>query len=244
MFLRTKAWIAATLIVIAALIVVVRAYCVQYQFHGSLVWNDDVAYIFIGEGIDGWDLSYLGSGLALIEAVFPFGGPAPTDRHGSTLVLRLTANSVQSFAIGHFAFGDIDPLEGTLFAPNMLPGGHMMKWCGDHFEPATATETQNLFRYVASLPKGPPLSINFDNVQGWSRRIVVGDVVNEVKDGRLSPIEKDSHVTIEIDGQQLTFAMNSGFISKQAYIDLIRPGRPTERIWQLDERFHRVSSAE
>ena len=38
--------------------------------------------------------------------------------------------------------------------------------------------------------------------------------------------------------------MNSGFITHQAFIDLIRAGEAPQRIWYLDQRTHRVSRAE
>jgi hypothetical protein len=204
-FRRTKLWVAVILIVIVALLLFARTYYVQRHFRGSLVWNDNVAYIFVGETAEGWALSYLGSGVAWTRALFPFGVTAPTDRHGSTIVLRLTAKSVQSFSFDHFAFDDVDPFQGTLYVPNMVADGRMMKWCGNHFEPATAAEFQKLIEYAARLPKGPPLSINFDNVQGWSRRIVVGEFAYQMKDGRLSPVEKDSQVTIEAGGPRTRF---------------------------------------
>jgi hypothetical protein len=56
-------------------------------------------------------------------------------------------------------------------------------------------------------------------------------------------VEEDK-LTVEIAGKPLSFVMNSGSISREAYVDLIRPGQPPERIWHLDERPHRVSRAE
>jgi hypothetical protein len=41
----------------------------------------------------------------------------------------------------------------------------------------------------------------------------------------------------------MTFIMNSGYDSHEAFIDLLRPGKSPERIWHLNERPERVSGA-
>jgi hypothetical protein len=87
------------------------------------------------------------------------------------------------------------------------------------------------------LPAGP----NYDNVNGWSKRTIGGDVIRE---SAHAYIEKDSSVTIELGGEELTFVMNDGFIDGTSYIDVVRSGRTPERIWYLDEQPHHVIRAE
>ncbi|HXN71399.1 MAG TPA: hypothetical protein VN861_02475 [Candidatus Acidoferrales bacterium] len=116
-----------------------------------------------------------------------------------------------------------------------------MKWSGTQFEPATPEEGERYHEYAISLPNGPPAGPSYDNVEVWSKRTVGGEIVSE---SSTVFVEKDSKVTIEVGGNQLTFVMNSGFISHEAYIDLARPGQPTERIWHLDGNAHRVNGAD
>ncbi len=239
--MSAKKMIAVAVILAIVLTIPVRTYRVRRQSWGSLFWNNRTAYIFIGEGVQGYRFDYLGLAVEWVQELFPFGASAPADNHCSATVLEVNAHSVQSYSVNDFWLGTVEPFQGTLYAPNQLPNGGFMKWSGNHFVPATPAEIENFHEYLISLPKGPPVEPSYDNVEGWSQRVAAGEVVDT------SPteyVEKDSRVTIELDGQQLTFVMNSGFISRHAYVDLIRAGRPPERIWQLDQRGHRVSRAE
>jgi len=56
-------------------------------------------------------------------------------------------------------------------------------------------------------------------------------------------VENDEKMTIELGGEPLTLIMNSGFVSRHAYIDLLRPGHPSERVWDLNENSRRVDGA-
>jgi hypothetical protein len=119
-------------------------------------------------------------------------------------------------------------------------GGVAMKWSETHFELASPEEQLEVRTALASgkIPAGP----KYDNVDGWSKRGAAGEVTSETPTTGFT--ENDAKVSVTLDGKPLTFLMNSGFISHQSYIDLSRPGQPTERIWSLDGRTRRVSGAE
>ena len=113
-----------------------------------------------------------------------------------------------------------------------------MKWTGTRFEPISPEDQQEIHRAQQSgtLPSSP----SYDNIGGWSRRMVGGKVEQlSARDYR----EEDAKVSLELDGKPVTLVMNSGFISHHAYIDLVRSGHAAERIWDLNAEPHRVSAA-
>jgi hypothetical protein len=215
---------------------------VQTDARGALFWNANTAYVFIGLAERGYKTSYLGLAVYETRELIRSGAPNPTDKHFSVLVLQVTPGSIQRYEIQNFWLGsDPSPFEGNLYAGNMLSRGRFVKWTGTGFEPATPLEAQEYREYALKLPSGPPTGLDFDNVEGWSKRALGGDVV------RKSPtdyVERDAIVTIDLAGAPLTLTMNSGFIGREAYIDLQRPGESSARVWSLDERPRRVSRAE
>jgi hypothetical protein len=242
MFRKKLTGILIAVVALVALLLSLKVYIIRTDSRGALLWNADNAYFFIGMADRGYRFSYLRYLAEELRESLPFGASSPSDNHFSALVLHVTPDSVQRYSTDNFWLGsDPDPFQGELYAGNMLPSGGFMKWSGTHFEPATPEEAEKFHEYAISLPKGPPAGPNYDNVEGWSKRTLAGEIVSE---SPTNPVEKDSKVMIEVDGNQVTFVMNSGYVSQEAYIDLIRPGQPPERIWHLDEHPHRVSRAE
>jgi hypothetical protein len=236
---RKRTYIAIAVAIMLILTLSLKLYYVRSQSWGWLFWNNQTAFVFIGEDDQGYRFSCLGYGLERIRDVFPFGGSAPVAHHASATVLQATPNSVKSYSVDDFRLGVVEPFRGMLYVPNMLPGGKMMKWAGTHFVPVTTAELQDLHKYLIG-PNGPPAGPSYNQIEGWSKRTIAGEVV----DGSpATSVEKDSNVTIRLDGQELTFVMNSGFVRKQAYIDVTTNGH-SRRIWQLDGRPHRVSKLE
>jgi hypothetical protein len=103
-----------------------------------------------------------------------------------------------------------------------------------HFDRATAAEQREVMDALDS--GGIPASPKYDNIGGWSRRMVVGDTSNVA-------IENDAAIRVDLGGKPMTSIMNSGYDSHEAFIDLSRPGKATERIWHLSERPERVGGA-
>ena len=234
-----KVRVLAVLAIALALSLVLRVHVVRVDSNGSLFWNTKDAYVFISIGELGYNFSYLGYVVEIVREIYPLGASGPEDSHCSMLVLHVTPDSTQQYTIDNFCSTGIEPLQGVFYSGNRMPGGQIMKWSGERFEPTTAEEQEKLQHAMLSgqIPPGP----SYNDVEGWSKRPVVGEIVTKPLN---ITVEEDSKVTVEIGGEQLTFVMNSGFISHHAYVDLIRPGQPPERIWHLDGAPHRISGSE
>lgn len=227
------------LIAIAIILVLspfLKAYWIRNESGGWLFWNTEDAYIFINARVDGFRPSYLQFVGQQIEAMFPFGAPTPDEKHLSALVLHVTRDAVKQYEIDNFWLSDApEPFHGELYEGNM-------KWSYDHFVLATEDEVSNLEATLRNgkIPPGP----SFDHVEGWSKRTVAGNFITKTLNHRTVTIEKDFTLTIRVAGQELTFIMNSGFVTRHGYIDLVRTSQAPERIWTWNEDPHLVSRAE
>jgi hypothetical protein len=212
-----------------------RVYYVIDKNRGDLVWNSSDAYVFIGVFESGYSFSYLGYLGESVREIFPFGASGPEKKHYYAVVLRITPETVQRYTFDNFQYGGVFPVGKTISAGNYLDATRT-KWSGANFEPMTPTEEKEWRDGGRLIPPGPA----YDNIAGWSKRAVGGEVVRE---SSTESIEKDAEATIELGGSPLTIRMNSGFISHEAFIDVLRPGRAPERIWQLNENPYRVNKA-
>ncbi|HEX5425294.1 MAG TPA: hypothetical protein VFW94_17225 [Candidatus Acidoferrales bacterium] len=233
--------IALTLLIVLVMAVILAAslhvYYMRGYGSGDLLWNQTEAYLFVPVTHFGYRMTYLGLAGAMVKAIFPYGVTTPTEKHFSLVVLRITPTSLKRYTADNIEISFIEPFDGVLYTGNMLPGGTLMKWSGTSFEPVSPDEAKRYYANASKLPSGP----SFDNIGGWSMRTAAGEVL------RRSPtdyVEKDAKVTLSLDGEEMTFVMNSGYISYQASVDLLRPGKPAERIWQFNERPHMISRAE
>jgi len=237
-FKRIAFWFVLTASIAVVLLSSFHAYYIRTDGGGQLFWNDKEALLFLQVNRTGYRMTYLGVLQEMVREMLPFGVPKPHDTHSSVVVLRMTADSIERDILDNFWIAGIEPFEGALYTGNLLPGGTLMKWAGTHFERPTPEELKNYYAAANNLPAGP----SYDNVAGWSKRTIAGEVA------RQSPTdynETDTKITIELEGKQLTFTMNSGFISHEAYVELRRPGeQKPQRIWSLDEKPHRVSKRE
>lgn len=236
MLKRIAVTILIVLVVAVVLATFLHVYMVRGYGAGYLLWNQNEAYLFVPVADFGYRMTYLGFLRELIKAAF-LGVAQPNEQHFSLVVLRVTPTSVQRYTADNIRPSGIEPFDGALYTGNMLPGGTLMKWSGTSFEPVSPDEAKRYYANVHKLPTGP----SFDNVGGWSMRTAAGEVLST------SPtdyVEKDAKVTLSLDGEEMTFVMNSGYISYQASVDLLRPGKPAERIWQFNERPHMISRAE
>jgi len=212
---------------------------VNVQPDGQLLWNDDDAYIFIGLADRGYRLSYLRYAAESIREEFPFGATSPTDENFSLLVLHVTPSSIDRYSIANFRLGEIEPSAGALYVSNLMTS-KTVRWAATHFEDQTPDEQKQLqdLSRQGGLPSGP----QYDNIQGWSKRTIAGNVI------RNSPTdytEKNANFTITLKGQPLTFEVNSGFIGHRAYVSVVAPGGQSRtEAWSLDENSRRVGAAE
>jgi hypothetical protein len=232
--------LAAILVVLILLSASLKVYYVRSTTAGTLLWNKDEAYIFQGVAQQGYRLSYFGLLIELVKEFVPFGGSAPDDRHCSVLVLRVTSDAIERYIADNLcAPGECNPLGQSIYTVDNSNPGVLLKWSGTQFEPATSEEGK-AFR-SAYLGGKIPLGPTYDNVSGWSKRAVGGQVLN---DSPKHYSEIPAKASLSLDGHPLTFVMNSGFINHQPYIDLYRGDGPPDRIWSLDGRSHRVTKAE
>ena len=234
---RRKIIVAVIVLGLAASALVwLRVYYVIDRSNGHLVWNSSDAYVFIGVVESGYTFSYLGYLGEVVREIFPFGASSPEKKHYYAVVLHITSETVQRYSFDNFQSGNVFAVGKTISAGGFLNETTPMKWSGTHFEPMTSTEEKEWRDGGRVIPPGPA----YDNIAGWSKRTVGGEVVRE---SSTDYAEKDAEATIELGGKPFTFRMNSGFISHEPFIDLLRPGHAPERIWHLNENPERVNKA-
>lgn len=216
-----------------------RIHIVRTVCGGAMFWNTEDAYFFIELADWGYRPNYLGFMGDIAIQLLPFGVPTPDEKHESLLILEITPNGFQQYLLNNFWIaGGPYPFPGILYLG--YHDGKLMKWGGNRLEAATPEEAEQYHKYVVS-PTGLPMGSDYDRVEGWSTRALAGELVGK---SPTTYVEKDSKVTIEVDGKQLTFLMNSDPIGHEAHIDLINGGQLPQRIWQLDEGIRWVSRAE
>jgi hypothetical protein len=227
---KTTLWTLLIVVAfIASILAVLPVYRLQEGAWGWVFWNDNTALVFIGKNARGFRFSQLGDAFGQLEAFFPFAAFTPAAQHQSATVLILSGNSIKSYSFDNFWVGGVQPFNGTFYVPNQLGQGRTMKWVDTHFEPANGIELAVLLKHLASLPNGPPSGPSYDNVEGWSKRTIAGVFKTRTENGTTVTHEDDSQVTVNVNGQQLTFSMNSGFISHHFYIDLLAAMRERKR---------------
>jgi hypothetical protein len=234
--------IVITLIVLAAVVLsmsVLKVYFVREEGGAALLWNGTKAYVFVGIVERGYRFTYLTLIREWFLEIFPFGASPSSGKHFRALVFAITPNGLDRYSFDNFWISSPpEALGQNIYAGNLLstiPGP--MKWTGTQFERISPEDQQEIHRAQQGgrLPSSP----SYDNIGGWSRRMVGGKVEQlSARDYR----EEDAKVTLELDGKPVTLVMNSGFISHHAYIDLLRSGHAAERIWALDAEPHRVSA--
>jgi hypothetical protein len=224
---RTKIGIAvffAALVAAAAL----NIYFIRDDSGGSLLWNGDKAYLFVGVARRGFHCSYLAYPWALAKESLFYAPAFPADDAEWITVVEVTQSSVKRSVVDvpdprpGIAPGEFTPLEGAIYANCPRLGG-LCKWAGDHFE-AASREEQQKFGGIERLSFG-----EFDNVNGWSERIMLGN-------GRQFVVEVGGTFSILVKNHA-TGAREYPKIS----IDLVRSGGVPEQLWYLDEAPRSVS---
>jgi hypothetical protein len=228
---RIIAFVIALALIVSA-VTLPKVYHMLNRQNGDLIWSSSEAYVFVLVAQYGYSSSYLGFLIEVVREIFPFGASAPDKKHYYTVVLHITPEAIQRYSVDNFQIGSPAYAMGQdLYAGNLVGMDGPMKWSGTHFEPATAAEQKET---LDAYKKGEiSTSPSYDNIGAWSRRPVAGPVVSNLPN---VAIEKNAEVTVELGGKPMTFIMNSGYDSHEAFIDLSRPGKAPERIWHLSER--------
>jgi hypothetical protein len=221
----------ALLLLAAALAasVLSNVYFIRAASGGTLLSRGEEAYLFVGTGGTGYRFSYLEYPLVVFKEHF-YAPPFPEQRRGSSTVIRVTPTAVEP----HVQESEEDP--GALFLTPfddgfyaMCPGAVLCKWAGNSFEPATKEEQRRL---------------------DGTNRLVRGDMNNKVINGwhvRYTGSSPGDHFEVEV-GKKFVIAAKNKASDVRAYpwisIDLLRPGKPPESLYDVDGTPRRVSKAE
>lgn len=205
-----------------------KVYFIRNDSAGQLLWNSDEAYLFISAVPRGFHMRYLGYPWVMLSEAL-YAPPSPDDERISVTAIRVTQSSVESHVVevvGTSPGSGPDfytPIEGEIYANYPALGG-LSRWAGDRFVAATSEERKKL---------GDTDHLNvleFDNVNGWSkRRIAAGP---------------GSRFTVVV-GDKFSLLIENEATSPREYprisVNLLRPGRASERLCYLDQTPYRVS---
>jgi hypothetical protein len=222
---------------------------------GYLVWNNSEAYVFIEVA----DLRFRATGPRVPWILFKrnvIGGFAayepPVDQRAFLVVIRVTSSGVERHIMkladrldggpGSDPYG-FTPMNGQIYAScpwlirliayngQLIGGGPddgLCKWAGDRFERATDGERRRLGGI-----KGLSKTDFVRDSSGWSRRELVAG-------------PSDRKFTIAV-GDEFRLSINvvaHGIERSTLSIDLLRAGKPAERIGVFDAHEGNVSNAE
>jgi hypothetical protein len=233
---------AVVLLVILAILFVVLApiYYIRDDSGGYLIWGHDQAYVFMTVVHRRYRMNCLRLAVAFVKELIPFETFSPDDTGSSAIVFRIGPGNLQRFDFDNMNLESPDGISQSIYVVNRennggLLNGGLLKWSDNHFE-RTSDDEQNALRTARSSGRIPP-GPSYENIDGWSKTGAAG------KAGMLRG-EEDARVVIQANGKPVTLVMNSGSITREAFIDIIRSGEAQQRIWYLDERTHRVARSE
>jgi hypothetical protein len=230
--LRLKIAIALA-IIMSALIgcAFLKVYYVADHGGATVFWKGEQAYVFAGSGSTGYRFSYLRYPLVVLGEYFN-APPVPAAEKGAGTVIRVTPSAVERYQadFGKEAWSApqfLTPFDDGFYA--MCAGSTLCKWMGDRFEPATEEERRRLDG-TNRLFHG---DTNNQVINGWS-----------VREVRRSP---GDHFDVEIGNKFKIHAENHAK-DVRAYpwisVELLRPGKVSENLYNVDGAPRRVSRAE
>lgn len=218
---RTIIWAVVTVAAVS-LLASVNIYYVRSGADGDLLWNAHEAYLFLKVYRLGWRLTYLQYFGEALKRLFGVATPF-VDKRASTIVVRLSPEVVEDYAVEDPSFDIYTPYERSIYANHE---GELWKWSATHFEPAS-TEEQQVFKSAQHS-----FAPDFDNVNGWSKRCCV-----------LSRGSGSFKFDVSVGGKMFSLVANRT-ASNRVSIDLVRAGQVPQTIWYLDEKQHNVSNGE
>lgn len=181
-----------------------------------LLWNSKEAYVFAGVSRKGFRLTCLEYLFEYAEEYF-YVVPPINDKASYTQVLRATPSTVERYTIDKIDFESYVPLDNEVYGGR---NGVFWKWTGNRFEEVSKDQQKRLWGRKDSI---------FFNVDGWSRVSLSGK-------------RPYSNITFELEGHPVTISTIAGDSDTSVAISL--PGRPSEKVFYLDQRFHRVNGTE
>jgi hypothetical protein len=203
-----------------------NTYFIRQDSHGTALWNSEGATFFVWEGSSGHKVRHWRLPWFILKEIL--GAVEDADDYESSLtVIHVTPLGVVSHALklpDGSGPGSYTPFEGRIYAS--FP--YLCWWAGDHFEAATEEEKRRL-NDVYSLTRN-----DYDGHDGWSRRSFVA-----------APPGHEFSIDVGAKFQILVKDVaEDGTKSAYVSIDLLRPGRPSERVATFRARTGRISGAE
>jgi hypothetical protein len=199
---------------------------------GATVYSKgDEAYLFLGSGHTGYRFSYLKYPLVVLGEYFN-SPPSPSDQRAISTVMRVTPSGVERHVIDYDQQGGnavdlLTPFDDGFYG--MCSGGILCKWTQRGFEPATEAE-QRRHDGTNGLFRG-----NFNNqrINGWF-----------VREIRRTP---GDHFEVQV-GDKLVIAAKNQATDHGEHewisVDLLRAGKPPERLYDVNGTPRRVSQTE
>jgi hypothetical protein len=220
--------IGGLIAIILLLLVFPQVYFITDSSGASLWRKGEHAYLFLGDSHRGVHVSYLGYPWARVREYF-YAPPVPQDHRIATEVTRITPESVEQWRV---SFGDnpgdspqfLTPFDQGFFA--LCPGLVLCKWAGKDFKPATAEEAREIGG-IDRLVRGP---IGDEPINGWTYQSLIP--------------EPGAQFTVDIGGKFSLLVKNKAqekLANAIISVDLLRPGRQPENLYDVDGTPHRVS---
>lgn len=186
---------------------------------GDLLSNREEAYLFIGVASRGYRMNYFQYLGALLTEKLGGSIREPDDEHRSTVVLHVTPEKVERYALSDGAFDLYSSFHGAIYANHQ---GQVWKWSETHFVPVSQVEAQSFQDAHAS---------SRTNSDGWSTQV---NILNH-KIG-------ETRFPLQLAGKMLVVTVAP--LASEASIDLASTNGSTSRLWHLDERTRRVNRSE
>jgi len=232
---RAIAAIAAAILVTAVVTAArFNIYLILDGSAGTVLWNAEEADFFVGIRHIGHEVNSLRFPWFLAKNYLGAVEEPDNDR-GSLVVIRVTSSAVERHVqkLSYDPPGSgpamYTPLEGHVYA-NCPELGGLCLWAGDRFEPATPEERQR-FDDIGRLTNK-----DIENrADGWSKRSF-----------QVGPGDSDDMFTIEVSNRfRLSASDRAGQNGDRILsINLQRPDRSSEKIWDVDQRWGTVNKKE
>jgi hypothetical protein len=222
--------LAAVLVGVVATLVFGKLYLIEDDSGGTLLWNSNEAYLFMGVARRGFRISYREYPWIMLEGLL-YGVRERDDQRTSVTVVHISAAGMDRHM---FEASDeeqantpdmLTPFEGQIYANYH---GSLVKWTGDKFETATAEEQRRL----DGTNRLVPTDIEKD-AAGWSKR----------------SFGESPEFAVDVGGKFTLLVTNklasrSGSGASVVSVTLARPGQSPENVWRVDGVPRRVTRTE
>lgn len=211
-------------LVTIAVMLLVRLHVIKYErSDGELLWNDDEAYLFMREATSGYRPTVLELVIEPLREYF-YAPALPSENTSSFTVTRITPSGVEdSETIPPLHLARVTPLRGGIYAECLQS---VCKWSGKEFQ-VISKEDADKIGGESRLTRE-----DFSNVNGWSRHEIRSSL----------PGQNMPPYTFSAGLNHGTKLVVSGY--NPVSIDLVRSGRPSDRIWYHKQETRIVSMSE